>query len=547
MSNKKLYDEALIEARQLREVAEASATAAVIKRLQPRIKELVEAQLFAEEEEEDLQEFSGAGAATGAAVPLGKDLAEEDQDEDEDLFVDSDGISEFADFSESFSGPQNDSEFLQNVQESIARARTFATKNRSEKLESSFFSEINREIENLKSSYCYLRESYKGKNAGSIEQKLETSCALLTAVKESVMKLKKLSENNSEILFKVKGLPDGVDVENITIDLIDDEAGTDGEATPDGAAPEAPTDAAAGGDELDLSDLGGAGTDEQPTAEGRVRKGTKKMEESWDMEESDMELEGDIELEADLDSDDEVLEVSETELAKVREGDGISDFGDGTDEGDPWDDGSLELQETDCDDDEAVDETDVPAEETELKEARQRMIAAARNLQKNRTTKNAAQARRVYEARVAQYEKAKKALHESKKATAKKNGADGRSLLEAKKRNAALSQKLQEQTLLNAKLVEVNKLFGDVSLSEKDKFKIAEALDKATNPREVKLISGRITAEIAKRKAVRATVKESTQTKSTKLVTESVEAIEASEASRRWQVLAGIKPNKGQD
>lgn len=552
MSSKKLYEEALLEVKQLREVAEAAAAASVIKRLQPKIKQMVEAQLLAEEEEH-VDENVGSVVA-GATLPLGQ-KADEPVTEDEDLAVGDEESGGFVEFAESLSVAQNDSQFLQNVSESVSRARAYAQKNRSEKLKNSFFSDVDREIKNLKSSYYYLRECYQGNNADSIEQKLETSCALLTAVRESVMKLKTIRENNSEILFKVKGLPDGVNVEDISIDLIDEESGepvatgapVDPSATPDASgAPDAA--AAPGGDELDLSDLGGT-EPEQPTAEGRARKGLKKVMENWDMEETDgMELESDIELEGDdHDEDDEVLEISEAELTKalggsVREGDGISDFGDGSDEGEPWSDDSLELQETECVDEE---ETTKPDPQSDLQEARKKMLDAARHLQEVRNTRAAPKARQDYESRVTQYQKAKSALLESKKAAAQKNSANGRVLAETKKANAELARKLSESTLLNAKLVEVSKLFGEPGLSERDRYKIAEKLDEAASPREVKQISGRISAEIAKRKAARSTPIKESKSKSlpqTKpLVKEATEAVEASEAARRWQVLAGIK------
>ena len=126
----------------------------------------------------------------------------------------------------------------------------------------------------------------------------------------------------------------------------------------------------------------------------------------------------------------------------------------------------------------------------------------------------------------------------------KKDGGDKddtayQELAEAKATIEALRQDLQEVNLLNAKYLYMNKLFKSNSLTESQKLKVINALDRATTVKEVKS-----TYEI---------MKESFETKKSQLkesigfaskpagMAPKANIMEADTFINRWQKLAGIK------
>jgi hypothetical protein len=112
-------------------------------------------------------------------------------------------------------------------------------------------------------------------------------------------------------------------------------------------------------------------------------------------------------------------------------------------------------------------------------------------------------------------------------------------LEEAKATIETLRKDLQEVNLLNAKYLYMNKLFKSKSLTEAQKVKVINALDRATNVTEVKLTYETLKESFEKKKE---TIKESIGFASKPAgVAPKANIMEADTFINRWQKLAGIK------
>lgn len=324
--------------------------------------------------------------------------------------------------------------------------------------------------------------------------------------------------NEEDLTVKINNLPDGVDPDAITIDVVQDEEavpGADAGAVPgaDAGAPPAPP---------------------VPTAEG----------DEMDMEEGD-----------------EVLEISEADLqaelarlSSLREGDApppatkghgagstLDDFGDGSSEGHPGPKGTAD---GDLDD---ITESD----DVKLESARKRLSRAAKRLSEARGSEREDFARAMYQSAVKAYRVARGALNESKptkkvSAPAVSNTASSKALAEANSKVTKLTKELAEAQLLNAKLIHANKLLRIEGLTKAQQAMVIDRLDEAQSLREVRLISENIKAVLAGSKgsvnesATRrpsgsaSRSSQSGATSSSQPLTEGLE-------TARWAQLAGLK------
>jgi len=113
-------------------------------------------------------------------------------------------------------------------------------------------------------------------------------------------------------------------------------------------------------------------------------------------------------------------------------------------------------------------------------------------------------------------------------------------LEEAKSTIETLRQDLQEVNLLNAKYLYMNKLFKSKSLSESQKVKVINALDRATNVNEVKNTYETLKESFNETK--KAQLKESIGFASQAAgVAPKANIVDADPFINRWQTLAGIK------
>lgn len=474
---KTLFEEAIADARQLKDLAERNAQRAVIDSVTPKIKELFEKQLlgesFDEEEEEPLDELGGIGGALGVTHPsLSSDTPSDDSSESEPVEETDecdDDMLEVTNETAAKLGMLN-----HNVQDRL-EVNVYRINEMTNKLVSAdvktrssedYSRKIVETIQKIEDIYSYLQESGDSTRKVELEKKLESCFEVLNAVKESTMRMKDfLSKENliedldmdaagmpadpaagavpgaeaapggKELVMKVTGLPDDVELDKLNIDLISDEEGA-----------EPPMDDGTGTPDLD------AGAAASPGAM-----------------ESDMAFESDSEETADdlseLDED-EVVEISETmlkrELARLR-GKNISemdssvldDFGGGSEEGDPWLDGEVST----ADKDNMVKQGDSMGAKTGGKKA----LAAVKKAIAEKKARD------------------KKVLESAKKSGSKQ-------LAEQQAAVKSLRNQLTETNLFNAKLLHANKLLQLEGLTAHAKSVIIDKLDEAQNLREVKLV-----------------------------------------------------------
>lgn len=233
-------------------------------------------------------------------------------------------------------------------------------------------------------------------------------------------------------------------------------------------------------------------------------------------EEEEMELDFGDEGEEGEEGEDEEFEIEESVLRRelkrmraLRESDGVADFGAGTDEGEIF----FNVSEEDL--------INVLADELGRAD-----VATPKVESRNRRPVQRAQrpAQRQTDPRAA------RALAENKALRAK--------LAVAAKANAEMKRHLVEMNLFNAKLLYVNKLMQNKNVTPKQQRNIVEALDNAKTLREAKLLYKTLTESLNKRTAlsesrVRQLGSPSRSTPSAQPATNGVE-------TDRWAVLAGI-------
>jgi len=560
MSKGNIYEEAISDVRQLKKVAEEKAMKSLVESVEPKIKAFIEKQLFESSEEDDQEtdecvegeqnEASVTANVAGFTGPLGASPDDEIYETDGESSDELDKVSEAI-------GLFNDDKFEISVYKLEEEALRLVTSNVKHRDDNTFLSSIKENISILEHMYSYLRESYSAKNTPALEQKLERSYKLLNSIKESTeMKMKNLLKEDDMVL-KVTGLPDGVDADALSIDLISDEPSED-----------------AGTEEVSAED----GTEEVSSEEAPADDAAPSDDEEVAVES------------ADGDEDDEIIEISESELkaelAKIRGGlneeDGVSDdmcddanilddFADGEDEGTPEvDDLGIDLLETEeeCEpkkeswkakmeaykakkeskeaksDDEKSEakKDDVEGAKDELKEARARFLRC-----KGKISEGAA--KKVYQAAISKYDAAKK-LSESKAKKTTQNSESVKQLKESRDAVRFLRNKLAEANLLNAKLIHVNKFLRVEGLTVSQKKMVIDRLDEATNLREVRLVSESLkkALNVGTRDSLNESAKRAPVGSSSKAVKSGSPAIEtketlneSNEGADRWQLLAGLK------
>lgn len=468
---KTVYDEAIADVKKLKELAESRARDAVLQKVEPQLKRLVEQHLFNEGDDAEVDEVDemdeNALAGGGVQGVVAKPVEELDEEQQYEVAEGAEStLAQLADFAH----PVTDDRFAVEVyrlQEDIQR---LVVADREEKLTKPFSTKLEEAISKLEDMYAYLRESYTGQDRDAIEVKLEKGYGLVNAVKESTMKMRDLL-NEEDLTVKINNLPDGVDPDAITIDVVADEAEGDPSAAPPAADPAA------------------AGAPPMPAMEGDVAEG-----------------------------DDEVLEISEADLTAelsrlrgLRESDGttppatkgkgpgktIDNFGDGSSEGDAFEHPDSEhkgIDEADVSEGDEVSESD----EVKMESVRKRLARAAKRLSEARDTDREDFARAMYKSAVKAYRGARESLAEKKNsAPAAQNATGSKQLAEANAKLAQANKALAAEKLLNAKLIHANKLLRLEGLTKAQQAMVIDRLDEARNLREVRLISENIKAVLA--------------------------------------------------
>ena len=511
MNKKTVYDEAIADVKKFKELAESHAKDLVLAKVEPRIKQLVEAQLFEDlSEDSDLEEASVVGNIAGQISNSedSKDLDESEQYEIDESNVSA--LSQLADLTESYT----DDRFVAQVYKMSDYVGSLVTADKTKKLNENFVPEIDKTISKLEHMYVYLKESYSGPDTVSLEGKLENSYGLANAVKESTMRMRDLL-NEETLTMKVNGLPDDMNLDGLTVDVVADEPEAD-----------AGMDAAAGAEPAP-----DAGAEAAPPAPPQ--------------------MEGD---ESDEDEDDEVIEISEselkTELAKltgIREGDAEPPATKGTDNSKTFDNFGDAKKKGHA-------FTDNPGDHDLIGESRKHLAKATKRLQEARGTSRENFARALYKSAVASYRRVQnRQLAESKRvpsgrkvpATSVTNTNDSKKLAEAKAQVEKLTSQLAESNLLNAKLIHANKLLRIEGLSKVQQNTIIDRLDEAKNLREVRLISESLNSLVRSKASL---VEAKNAEPPTGRVSRVVRSTANSEAplnegleTARWAQLAGLK------
>lgn len=538
MSSKTLYEEAIADVKKLKQLAENQARDLVLQKVEPRIKQLVEQQLFQESSDDeesdveecnecdsDMEEASTTASVAGYTAPLGAEPKKDklDETEDEQYEVTEGDDSSLAHLAE-FTRPISDDKFIAEVFRIHDKVGNLVTTKRSIKLTNEYMSQLVETISKLEDMYVYLKESYSGKDMEELERKLEKSYGLANAVKESTMKMRDLL-NEETLTMKINGLSDDVDLDGLTVDIVADE--TD-ETTPDDGVADV-------GDETVAA---GAPEAAPPQTEG---------------DEMD---------------DEEVLEISESELKSelsrltMSEGDGLEDFGDAESQGHPEVDKVSDLDQlTEMDamsSDEDEDKQDagstaphVGSPQAKMESAHVRLSRAAKRLTESKGTKKEEFARAMYRSALRAYKSAKLSLVESRKTQTKtqapvvKNTADSKKLVEAVQKVNKLTKQLTEANLLNAKLIHANKLLRLEGLTKAQKAMVIDRLDEAQNLREVRLISESLIKVLTGSKdsvnesAVRRPQGSASRTSQSGAMSKTL--VKEGMETARWAELAGIK------
>lgn len=532
-----LIQDAIGDARQLREVAEEAAKKKIIEALTPKVKSLIEQQLdseegdgeidfedietsaledieFVEDDSEAVDDFGSfepidslevetsvptdsqeieyeyevgteqnPTVSVNAAGDVNIHLSDQDQEDEEDLLLDNPAgmMDEFTEAKK----------YVQMANELIAIVNEGNYSNKDSRRLMAASDKLVHKFVNLSE-----RGIFRG-NSQAARRLLEAVSELTRA--QSLLEKKTMTSRKR--IFEMGGEMDEYD------ELQELDVALEIEADPE----EREALAALGMDDLDV-EVVLAGDDDE------------------DDEDDDMEFEldlGDEEEEDDMGEEDvekeDSIEVSESALRReirrmrqLREADGspdaaaLDDFGDGSDEGDVFDVDEETLLNVLADE---LGRADVPAPKVESRHRR-------------RTH------RRMSEARRPRRQPRRPAPRLDEAASLR------RQLQEAHRANEKMKKNLQEMNLFNAKLLYVNKIMQNRNVTPKQQRAIVEALDNAKTLRECKLLYKTFTTSLKKRGSltesrVRLAGSSSRSTPSAQPASNGVE-------TNRWAVLAGI-------
>lgn len=548
----KLYEEALADAKQLREVAENSAKRAVCDAVTPKIRELVDKFLLGEDAQVDGVELLQGGddkpettlqqGMTGDASGnlYGFEPTPNARPEDEGMQSTSkaddnveEGDGEYELNLESVeklmplyrnTNTASDREFELSVYklgDTVKTLGQLAEHGASSRL---VMSKIDETIARVQNMYDYVKETHGASDdeKRSIEIALEAQFKELNTIRENTMSKTRMNETN--VNFQVTGVPDDA-ADALRTALSDPDTssnlGIDIEVAGDEEGEE-------GGDEdLDLD----AGGDEDLDVGGDEEGGGDEDFGDMDMggDEEDMGGDEDDEDDEDLDesdmSDDDVVEIDEgmlrRELSRMQRlneekwpSEILSDFGGGKECCESFLDGEVTTEGEEFDDEENLENEEsmanlpkVPVGESHVS-LRKRVEFERRNVARisERLTRIKSAAKRSTGSRVSALREAwnrnNMRLNEAQRRLNKFVGllrAEARGNAQTRPNGVSrqpaesaavndLRSKLSEQKLHNAKLTYANKLLQTEGLSPKQKAQIIKSLDQARSLREAKLL-----------------------------------------------------------
>jgi hypothetical protein len=515
--SKQLYEEALADAKKLKEIAEDNAKRALVEAVTPRIRDLIEKELLREYNEVE-DDFGVSSFGEPGAPPPEGDLMTDDMmgppaegdvmtfdfagmDDDMGAPVDPpmfggedalDGVVEYGLDMESIdlllalinaSSRKSTLEHqLVKLGEGIRNAKySLLAESRGS------FSDVKKLISNVENMYNHVQESVKDANKkNEYELTLEAFYKELNKLQEQIMRRNRLNRlHEKKLMFTIDGLPDDLDdeaLDNLEISITSGE-GEEGGDELDMGDEEDEEGGDEGGDEggeeldLDLGDLGGddeGGDDEEeePQEEGHYTE-SRRLRDNLIVEIDEGMLRREI---GRMKVIREARTLKARRLAEARRhrarrlaeeavpstkgygpGKSLKSFGGGKDDGDPWLDQELTLEMDGVD---GVGEMDMPEDDM-----REDDVAFSPKHESYRRNNGA-----------------------------RRNGTPQRHAVQAE---SNLRAKLAESNLFNAKLIYTNKLLQNESLSKRQKAEIIERLDEAESLREVKLVYESLTKTLA--------------------------------------------------
>ena len=537
-----LYQEAIIEAKQLKDVAEQNAKNKIIEALTPQIQLMIEQQLtdeFEEEivddgfEEEEEAEQSPALSAPEAPVPptatldlgdtiavanaieveeepepditldidgeLNLDLEGEDEDEEEDdLLLSTAGVEML----ESYINRSRNRKISNRVIALNKRIKTlkeavdkvdFRKLSLSEKkIALTYYGKLLNEVFSLSQSVIIMSES--------VDERLEYR--ILGMLKEIKDMSRRKDRSAFRRLFEELAQDEGLREQDDEVAVEEEEVELEEEVP---GAEEVDVDAATGA----LEDLGAAlGLDVavEPEGEGEEVEGEEEGIE-LELEEGDMEEMYEISEAAIRRELRRMRRLREQEEGRAAEADPALAHG-GEDEGDAF---------IDVDEDTLLnalaDELGDPGVPTPTVESRRRRARRARR-----------SARRISESRVS------RPVRRSKRSASRPVARE----------NVRLKKQLQEMNLFNAKLLFANKLMQNRGLSTKQQRAIVEALDKASTIKEAKLLYQTLSNSLQRRSGRTLSEGSSRLLSSSSRSTRSAAPAQSGVEVDRWAVLAGL-------
>ena len=504
-----MYEQAILDAQNLRRMAEESAKNRLIEAVMPQIREIIEKDVISPAVSPTRLDESNCDEADVDEKDKGSDDDELllDEEDDDDSINESDAMALAALIgASSGKSVKGLNERINTVRRKLARMLVISESVDHNSLDRDhafvFVKKMNaliKEAMQIKNEAILIKESgdhrVYDKSEKTLQEIKEMARRMNRGVFSRLFEADELNELDATLVLEPS--EDEVDeVEELLGDLdIDIElGGSDDEDDDEGEDMEAGEEDAEEEDEEIELDLGEADMDE----------GMHEMEEGMH-EDDDM---------------DEVYEIDESTLRRalrsLREGDAAGEadhFGGGSVEGDVI----VDLDEDDLL--HALNDVlgDAPMPTVESRRRARRPMAARRARSSRRSRVNESRNNRALRSR----------------------------LTEAHKANGELKRHLQEMNLFNAKLLYANKLMQNKSLSTRQQRAIVEALDSAKTLREAKLLFQSLSTGIKKGKTLSESAGRVRGSSSQSTPRASAQPLqEGAGQTDRWAILAGIPDKK---
>jgi hypothetical protein len=589
--SKQLYEEALADAKKVREIAEENAKRAILDAVAPRIKDLIERELLQEvgvTGDEVLLDLGSPDAVEAVEPPdedgkvtldldaLTSDPTEPAETKSTDYALNAESIEALS----TVGGATRESLHrafelkLYKFGDELAGIRETALKG----VDSQLRTQIAQMISRVEDMYGYVQESITdSKRKSDLETRLETYFRDLNNLQEKKMSLKDLiteedmdvgsaaPSGGGELTLKLTGLPDDVDLEAIGVDLVSSE---ESEAAPEA---EEPSGEEPGDEELDLGDLDLSGEEEEG-------EDSSKFEVSQLSDDTIVEIDLN-EIAAEIAK---MKRVNEEAVPPPRGVDKsvLDDFGGGSDDGDPWLDGEVTTESDSCDEEEMPEATAVEGDEMdevdELEELQNRrkgeergskvadghysfegkaafekklqenLRGKLRTLRKTDTSESRAQRVTLLRRLGESVKRLSKLENLSEGSTSQKKGHSNstQSRPAEEKAVSTLREKLAEESLRSEKLLYANKVLQNESMTKRQKAAALERLDEAATPREVKLTYESIAKTIGGSRKTIVESKDKVVGSSSRATRPASTVLTEGFETSRWAQMAGLKPTK---